>query len=69
MTAKEKAAGLLTIFAYSIKEEISENGFIANMHLAKSYAIGFVEYLIKAKDTTTYPTDFWQEVKQELEEL
>jgi len=69
MTAKEKATELLKIFAYLIKEEIIENGVIVNMHLAKSNAIGFVEYLIKAKDTTTNPTEFWQEVKKELQEL
>jgi hypothetical protein len=80
MTPKEKAKELVDKYQYAVRFDESETQYFANMHSVKECALIAVDEIIKSKPTytsaifqgsflTSDNTDYWEEVKQEIQLL
>lgn len=72
MTPQEKAKELFDKYCYAIRTEENESGYFTNVKHSKECALISVEEILQEIDNTTLScvqTEYWQEVKEEINKL
>lgn len=67
--AKEKAKELFDKYCYAIRTEERDSGYFTNIIYAKQCALIAVEQILENGFDFTDESEYWQEVKKELEKL
>lgn len=67
--AKEKAKELFDKYCYAIRTEETDSGYFTNIIYAKNCALIAVEEILNNGFDFTDESEYWQEVKQEIEKL
>lgn len=67
--AKEKAKELFDKYCYAIRTEERYSGYFTNIIYAKNCALIAVEQILENGFDFTDESEYWQEVKKELEKL
>ena len=67
--AKEKAKELFDKYCYAIRTEETDSGYFTNIIYAKNCALIAVEEILNNGFDFTDESEYWQEVKKELEKL
>ena len=67
--AKEKAKELFDKYCYAIRTEETDSGYFTNIIYAKQCALIAVEEILNNGFHFTDESEYWQEVKKELEKL
>ena len=67
--AKEKAKELFDKYCYAIRTEETDSGYFTNIIYAKQCALIAVEEILNNGFYFTDESEYWQEVKKELEKL
>jgi len=69
MTQQEKAKELFDKFCYAIRTEERTDGYYTNIIHAKQCALIAVDEILKIGDEEYYRWHYWQQVKQEINNL
>ena len=69
MTTKEKAQELLNKFCYAIRTEEDNEGYFTNVKHAKECALIAIEEILDALCEYHLDSEWWHEVKHEIEKL
>lgn len=76
MTPKEKAKELFDKYCFAIRTEQTDSGYFTNVIYAKDCALIAVDMVIKCckdydevHENYTTQVNYWQKVKQEIEQL
>lgn len=67
--AKEKAKELFNKYCYAIRTEETDSGYFTNIIYAKNCALIAVEEILNNGFDFTDESEYWQEVKTEIEKL
>lgn len=67
--AKDKAKELFDKYCYAIRTEETDSGYFTNIIYAKNCALIAVEQILENGFDFTDESEFWLEVKKELEKL
>lgn len=67
--AKDKAKELFDKYCYAIRTEETDSGYFTNIIYAKNCALIAVEEILENGFNFTDESEYWQEVKKELEKL
>lgn len=67
--AKEKAKELFDKYCYAIRTEETDSGYFTNIIYAKNCALIAVEEILNNGFDFTDESEYWQEVKTEIEKL
>lgn len=69
MTPKEKAKELFDKYCYAIRTEETDSGYFTNVIYAKQCALIAVDEILNNGFDFTDESEYWQEVKTEIEKL
>ena len=67
--AKDKAKELFDKYCYAIRTEETDSGYFTNIIYAKNCALIAVEEILNNGFDFTDESEYWQEVKTEIEKL